>query len=50
MIVATPEPDKILAEAGKQGIGAQQIGYVDEKPGIRIKNMGAQQDSEWLEF
>ncbi len=50
MVVATTEPHKVIEEAESHGIVAQEIGYVDDKPGIRIKNLGAAQDSEWLEF
>ncbi len=50
MVVVTTEPEKVLEEAAKYGIGAQAIGYIDDKPGIRIKNMGAVQDEEWLEL
>jgi phosphoribosylformylglycinamidine cyclo-ligase len=50
MIVATPEPGKVLAEAEAQGIVAQQIGQVTDEPGIRIRNRGAQAREEWLSF
>lgn len=50
MVVATTQPEKVIAEAHEQGIGAQQIGMVTDEPGIRIKNRGAQQQDEWLEF
>lgn len=46
MVISTPEPDKVLAHVE----GAQIIGEVTEESGIRIKNMGAVQDEEWLEF
>jgi hypothetical protein len=32
------------------GIAAQVIGSVTEEPGIRIKNMGNEQQEEWLTF
>ncbi|HSX52923.1 MAG TPA: AIR synthase-related protein [Patescibacteria group bacterium] len=50
MVIATPEPNKVLAEAQAQGIVAQQIGQITDEPGIRIKNRGAVQDEEWLSF
>ena len=50
MIVATPEPDKVLAAAEDHGFVAKEIGVVTEKPGIRVRNMGAGSDSKWLEF
>lgn len=50
MVVATPEPNKVLAAAEKRGFEAKEIGVVTEKPGIRIYNMGAGSDSKWLEF
>lgn len=50
MIVVTTDPEKVIAEANRHGIDAQKIGYVDDKPGIRIRNMGAVQDTEWLSF
>lgn len=50
MIIATPEPEKVLAEAEKQGLVAQQVGQITDEPGIRIRNRGAVQDAEWLTF
>lgn len=50
MVVATAEPEKVLAEAQNQGFDAQAIGQVTDEPGIRIKNRGVAQDSEWLSF
>lgn len=50
MVIATPEPEKVLAEAQAQGITAQTIGQVTDEPGIRIKNRGVVQDEEWLIF
>ena len=50
MVVATAEPEKVLAEAESQGFVAQAIGRVTDEPGIRIKNRGNVQDSEWLTF
>lgn len=50
MINATPEPEKVIAAAKTHGITAQIIGEVTDEPGIRIKNRGAIQDEEWLNF
>jgi phosphoribosylformylglycinamidine cyclo-ligase len=50
MILATSEPDKVLDLAPEFGIEAKKIGLVDDKPGIRTRNMGANRDPEWLEF
>lgn len=50
MVVTTPEPDKVLAAAEEHGFVAKEIGVVTEKPGIRVRNMGAGSDSKWLEF
>jgi phosphoribosylformylglycinamidine cyclo-ligase len=50
MVVATSEPEKVLAEAESHGLTAQAIGQVSDEPGIRIKNRGAVQDEEWLTF
>lgn len=50
MVVATTEPEKVISEANKQGKDAKIIGQVTDEPGIRIKNKGANQESEWLVF
>ena len=50
MVIATPEPEKVLEAAEERGIVAREIGIVTEKPGIRIRNLGAASDSKWLEF
>lgn len=50
MVVATTEPEKVLAEAAKFEIKAQVIGRITEEPGIRILNRGAVRDEEWLTF
>lgn len=50
MVVVTTEPEKVIRQAARHGIGAQAIGFVDDKPGIRIKNMGAEREQEWLDF
>jgi len=50
MVIATPEPEKVLAEAEAYGIDAQKIGYVTDESGIRIKNRGVMQQQEYLSF
>lgn len=50
MVIATSEPDRVLAEAESHGLTAQAIGQITDEPGIRIKNRGAVQDEEWLTF
>lgn len=50
MVIATPDSEAVFEASANQGVSAQLIGYVDDKPGIRIKNMGAVSDEEWLEF
>jgi phosphoribosylformylglycinamidine cyclo-ligase len=50
MVVATPEPEKVLAEAQKAGIDAQVIGSVTEEPGIWIRNKGAVGKEEFVTF
>lgn len=50
MVIVTPKPEKVLAEAQEQGIDAATIGSISDKPGIRIKNAGAEQKEEWLTF
>lgn len=50
MVVATSEPEKVLDAAEANGINAQEIGLVREDQGIKIRNMGAGSDSEWVNF
>jgi len=50
MVIATSEPEKVLAEAESFGLNAQTIGQVTDEPGIRIMNRGAVQNEEWLKF
>lgn len=50
MVIATPEPEKVLAEAENQGLIAKTIGQITDESGIRIKNHGAVQEEEWLSF
>lgn len=50
MVIATPEPEKVLLVAAQMGFEAQKIGVVTEEAGIRIKNVGAQKQEEYLVF
>lgn len=50
MVVATTTPQKVIAEAKQHNIKAQEIGYITDEPGIKIKNRGARQDADWLNF
>lgn len=50
MVIATPEPEKVLAEAERSGLQAQTIGEVTDESGIRIHNRGAVASEEWLTF
>jgi len=44
MVIVTPEPDTVIAEAESEGISAQRIGEIPVKPCIVIKNRGAKAD------
>lgn len=50
MVIATPEPEKVIIEAKKHALEAQKIGEVVDEPVIRIKNRGIIQNEEWLIF
>lgn len=50
MVIATPEPEKVVTAAEANGLSAQQIGTVTDEPGIRIRNHGAVQNEEWLNY
>lgn len=50
MILATKTPEEVIGVAGEHSVHAQRIGRVTDKPGIRIKNMGAIRDNDILEF
>lgn len=50
MVIATPDPDKVLELAEERGVNAQEIGLVTADSGIRVRNMGASSDTTWLEF
>lgn len=50
MVIASSEPEKVLTLAEERGVSAQAIGHVTDQPGMRIRNMGANAESEYLEF
>jgi phosphoribosylformylglycinamidine cyclo-ligase len=50
MIIATNDPETVLAEARKYEIIAKDIGSVDSHGEIRILNRGDRQQEEWLVF
>lgn len=50
MVVASPEPEKVLEVAQAHGIDAQVIGRVTEESGIVIKNRAARRFQPWLHF
>ena len=50
MVVVTPNPESVLQSAQRSEIDAARIGTISDRPGIRIKNVGAQQYEEWLDF
>lgn len=50
MVIATPEPEKVLGVAETQGVVAKEIGQITKKPDFRIRNRGVRQDSSWLYF
>ncbi|MDE1865175.1 MAG: hypothetical protein KGH94_00855 [Candidatus Micrarchaeota archaeon] len=50
MIMATPEPDKVVKIANRHGISAKQIGEVAKSPKIVIKNYGYEDLKRELEF
>lgn len=50
MIIATPEPEKVLTEAERKGVLAKAIGRITSRPRIRVRNMGAFSNEEWLVF
>ncbi len=41
MIIISPESQKVIDVAQQYGIEAKRIGYISDKPGIRIVNRGA---------
>lgn len=50
MVIATKDPEIVIEEATKFGLDAQDLGFVTDKPGITIRNRGAQQQKRWLDF
>jgi len=50
MVIVTPEPNKVIAEATRFGILAKAIGEVTEEPGIKIRNRGLEQKEAWITF
>ena len=50
MVIATPEPENVIAAALAEGVAAQRIGEVIREPEIRIKNRGILRDEAWLRF
>jgi phosphoribosylformylglycinamidine cyclo-ligase len=50
MVVATPEPSKVIAAAEEHGMEAQEIGVVTKRPGVHIENRGAMREDGWLKF
>lgn len=50
MVVASPEPEKVLEVAEAHGIDAKVIGRVTQEAGVVIKNRGARRQQPWLYF
>jgi phosphoribosylformylglycinamidine cyclo-ligase len=50
MVIATNEPDEVIAAAHEKGIPAKHIGITKEQPGVQIRNQGGVQQEEWLHF
>lgn len=50
MIIATPEPDVVIAVAEEFDVEAKRIGEVMKVPGVVIKNEGAGEDSRYVSF
>lgn len=50
MIIATPEPEKVLEIAAIEGLSAKQIGAVVQSPIISIKSQGAMHPDRWINF
>ena len=48
--IVTPDPDSVLNATKEYGLTAKEIGIITQKPGIRIRNRGASNDSKWLDF
>jgi len=50
MIVATPDPEKVISIAKQHDITSKVVGVVTEDPGIRIKSKGHYKYDKTLEF
>ncbi len=50
MLVISPEPETVIAEAKKNGIVAQLAGKVSSQKGIRISSKGMEKPNQWLNF
>jgi len=50
MVIATPQPSKVIDAAESRGLVAKEIGVVTHDPGIKIRNRGIAGDGEWIEF
>jgi phosphoribosylformylglycinamidine cyclo-ligase len=50
MVVATPEPKKVILVAEEHGIIAKEIGQTTKKTGILIENCGAVKEKPLLKF
>lgn len=48
MVLATPDPEAVLAHAEQSGILAKAIGAITADSGMVIKNSGAVRDRRWL--
>ena len=46
MIIATPEPEKVMAVAEEYSIDSKVIGQVSSDPTIRIRNKGLNSDRQ----
>lgn len=50
MIVATPEPGKVIATAFAHGVQAKEVGAVTKRPGIRLRSAAALSPGKRLEY
>lgn len=50
MVIATPEPEKVMAAAEEYGVNAKEIGSITEDSGLMIRNVGVRADRRWHEF
>ena len=44
--VVTPEPQKVITIAQKNGIDSQEVGQITQMKGIKITNKGYNSDNE----